>query len=375
MAAYVTEYDTLAISEQHRTILMAEDALTEALEQSHANESDGVRARLFVATPQPDPDWSARISVRELMLGLQRSIPAPIDWTRISEHARRISVEGVDIARPASNLNRRLGFSLPPVTITTACASGASAIQLAVEEIRSEKIQLACVVASDSSVSIEGLIKFALLSALSTRNEEPETACRPFSKDRDGFVMGEGAAAMVLESSQHASQRGAKALGYILGCGDATDNYHRTRLHPSGDAIVNAMTRALQDAQLKAESIDYINAHGTGTPENDKMEALGILRVFGSRAREIPVSSNKSMIGHTLAAAGAIEAVLSIVSMNRRMILPTINYRVIDPDIPLDVVPNQARDADVRVALSNSFGFGGQNVCLVLGCSSLAAGE
>jgi 3-oxoacyl-[acyl-carrier-protein] synthase II len=211
----------------------------------------------------------------------------------------------------------------------------------------------------------EALIRFSLLSALSTRNDEPEKAARPFEKSRDGFVMSEGAAALVLEDEGSARARGATILGFVLGCGERADSFHRTRSNPDGSAIIGAMRNAIADAGLSPADIDYVNAHGTGTPENDKMEALGMRAVFGDRPP--PISSNKSMIGHTLSAAGAIEAVFSLLTIRHQMLPPTINHDEPDPTIGLDVVPNAARPARVRHVLSNSFGFGGQNVCLVLG--------
>jgi 3-oxoacyl-[acyl-carrier-protein] synthase II len=178
--------------------------------------------------------------------------------------------------------------------------------------------------------------------------------------------MAEGAGALVLESLESATARGAKILGVMAGCGELADSFHRTRSSPDGKPIIGCMRKALGDAGFEPDRIDYINAHGTGTPENDRMEYLGMSSVFGERAQKIPVSSNKSMIGHTLSAAGAVEAVFSLLTLQHQRIPPTINYEVPDPTIPLDVVPNVARDARVTAAMSNSFGFGGQNVSLIL---------
>src|SRR4029077_13302582 len=206
-----------------------------------------------------------------------------------------------------------------------------------------------------------------LLSALSTSNNPPESAAKPFAKNRDGFVMAEGAAALVLESYDSAVARGANILGVLAGCGEMADAFHRTRSSPDGKPIIGCIRNGLADAGLKTEDIDYINPPRTGTPANDKMEAMGVTAVFGERAKSIPMSSNKSMIGHTLSAAGAIEAVISLLTIEHQRLPPTINYRVPDPAIVLDVVPNVARDAKVHHVLSNSFGFGGQNVSLVIG--------
>lgn len=266
----------------------------------------------------------------------------------------------------ADHIAERFGTKGSPISLSTACASGATAIQLGVEAIRRGEANAALCVATDGSVNPEALIRFSLLSALSTQNEKPETAVRPFAKNRDGFVMAEGAGALVLESLEAATARGAKILGIVAGCGELADSFHRTRSSPDGKPIVGCVRNALTDASLEPDQIDYINAHGTGTPENDKMEYLGISTVFGDRAQQIPVSSNKSMVGHTLSAAGAVEAVFSLLTLEHQRIPPTINYDVPDPAIPFDVVPNTARDARVTAVMSNSFGFGGQNAALIL---------
>jgi 3-oxoacyl-[acyl-carrier-protein] synthase II len=266
----------------------------------------------------------------------------------------------------ADHLADTFGTKGSPISLSTACASGATAIQLGVEAIRRGEADAALCVATDGSVNPEALIRFSLLSALSTHNDPPQTAVRPFAKNRDGFVMAEGAGALVLESLEAATARGAKILGIVAGCGELADSFHRTRSSPDGKPIVGCVHNALNDAGLVSDQIDYINAHGTGTPENDKMEYLGISTVFGERAKQIPVSSNKSMVGHTLSAAGAVEAVFSLLTLEHQRIPPTINYDVPDPAIPFDVVPNTARDARVTAVMSNSFGFGGQNASLIL---------
>jgi 3-oxoacyl-[acyl-carrier-protein] synthase II len=266
----------------------------------------------------------------------------------------------------AEHLAERLGTKGLPISVSTACASGATAIQLGVEAIRRGDTDAALCIGTDGSVNPEALIRFSLLSALSTANDPPHAAAKPFAKNRDGFVMAEGAAALVLESYDSAKSRGAKILGVLAGCGEMADLFHRTRSSPDGKPIIGCMRNAIADAGLAPDDIDYINPHGTGTPENDKMEYLGISSVFGERAGSIPVSSNKSMIGHTLSAAGAVESVFTLLTLQHQRVPPTINYRVPDPAIPLDVVPNTARDARVGHALSNSFGFGGQNVSLVI---------
>jgi 3-oxoacyl-[acyl-carrier-protein] synthase II len=279
--------------------------------------------------------------------------------------------EATQFATIADAMADRYGTTGVPITLSTACASGATAIQLGVEAIRRGETTHALAVGADGSTTAEALIRFSLLSALSTQNELPQKASRPFSKNRSGFVMSEGAAALVLETLESATKRGAHIYGLILGCGDKADDFHRTRTSPDGGPAIAAVRAALQDAGLDEGGIDYVNAHGTSTPENDKMEYLALSTVFGEAIANIPVSSNKSMIGHTLSAAGAVEAVISLLSLQNEMLPPTINYDEPDPAIPLDVVPNIARKAKIRTVLSNSFGFGGQNTCLVLGRNPL----
>jgi 3-oxoacyl-[acyl-carrier-protein] synthase II len=202
------------------------------------------------------------------------------------------------------------------------------------------------------------------MKALSTRNDEPEKASRPFDRDRDGFVMGEGAAVLVLEEYEHAMRRGAKIYAELVGYGATADAYHITAPCVDGEGAVKCMLRALEDAKLSPDEVDYINAHGTSTKLNDAVETLAIKKVFGERAYKIPISSTKSMIGHLLGTAGAIEALATIMTIHTGIIHPTINYENPDPECDLDYVPNEARKKEVNVAISNSFGFGGHNVCL-----------
>lgn len=266
----------------------------------------------------------------------------------------------------SDHLAERFGTKGSPISLSTACASGATAIQLGVEAIRRGETDAALCVATEGSVNPEALIRFSLLSALSTQNDPPQAASKPFSKNRDGFVMAEGAGALVLESYEAATARGASILGVLAGCGELTDSFHRTRSSPDGKPIIGCVRKALADADITPDQIDHINAHGTATPENDKMEYLGISTVFGERATQIPISSNKSMVGHTISAAGAVEAIFSLLTLEHQRIPPTINYDIPDPTIPFDVVPNKARDAKVTTVMSNSFGFGGQNASLIL---------
>ena len=266
----------------------------------------------------------------------------------------------------AEGIHEKIGTRGAPISLTTACASGATAIQLSVEAIRRGDTEAAISIGADCSVNPEMMIRFGLLSALSGTNDPPEEVSRPFDKERDGFVIAEGAAALVLENYDAAVARGAKIHAIVEGIGEKADDFHRTRSKPDGSAVIGALKVTLDDASVSPDTVDYVNAHGTGTPENDRMEAMSLEAVFGERMKRVPISSNKSMIGHTLTAAGAIEAIFSIRTMEEGVIPPTINYHHPDPAIPFDVVPNVARAAKVGRVLSNSFGFGGQNACLVL---------
>ena len=245
---------------------------------------------------------------------------------------------------------------------------GRQAIQLGVEAIRRGETDAALCVGTDSSVQLETLIRFSLLSALSTRNDPPEKATRPFSKDRDGFVMAEGAGALVLESLDSARARGADILGVVRGCGEKADDYHRTRSKPDGSAIIGAIRNALADAGASADEIDYVNAHGTSTPENDKMEYLS-LGPYWAHTRADPGQLQQiDDRAHLLRRRRDRSRVL-LHEIREGVLPPTINYADPDPEIPLDVVPNAARRASIRTVLSNSFGFGGQNAALVLGAA------
>lgn len=253
------------------------------------------------------------------------------------------------------------------LTIVSACAAGAQAIGEALGLIREGKADVMIAGGCESNLNFMGFVGFVLIRALSERYSSPEKASRPFDRKRNGFVMSEGAGALVLESLDHAMERKAPIFAEVLGYGSSADAFRITDIHPKGDGAAFAMQKAIADSGLTSADIQYINAHGTSTLQNDQIETLGIKRVLGERAKEVPVSSNKSMIGHTIAAAGAIEAGLTVMGMNESVILPTINYQFLDPKCDLDYVPNQAREVRHSVALSNSFGFGGQNACLCLG--------
>ncbi|MBO3760530.1 beta-ketoacyl-ACP synthase [Ciceribacter sp. L1K22] len=354
-----------AVNAVERSYAMARETTLEALAQ--AGLSGDFEGPLFLAAPPVEPEWDDRFRVVERCPPDENHGHA---YNRLTAAMRAkadpVFMEAVQFGSISERLADRFGTRGLPVTLSTACASGATAIQLGVEAIRQGRTDRALTVATDGSVGAEALIRFALLSALSTHNDPPEKASKPFSKDRDGFVIAEGAATVVLESLESAVARGAKVLGIMKGCGEKADHFHRTRSSPDGAPAIATIRAALDDAGLLESQVGYINAHGTSTPENDKMEYGAMLAVFGDRLKAIPVSSNKSMIGHTLTAAGAVEAVFSIQTMLTGTVPPTINYVNPDPAIELDVVPNVKRDADVSAVLSNSFGFGGQNASLVM---------
>ncbi|HTO64985.1 MAG TPA: beta-ketoacyl synthase N-terminal-like domain-containing protein, partial [Bradyrhizobium sp.] len=319
---------------------------------------------LFLAVAPVEVEWPQRM---ELGRAIGKTDITYDDMLRVSGGGRFASYhDRFMFGSVAARLAETFGTKGSPISLSTACASGATAIQLGVEAIRRGETEAALCVGTEGSVNPEALVRFSLLSALSTQNDPPQGASKPFSKNRDGFVMAEGAGALVLESYEAAIARGAPILGVVAGCGELTDTFHRTRSSPDGKPIIGCIQKTLADAAMTPDDIDHINAHGTSTPENDKMEYLGVSAVFGERAKQIPVSSNKSMVGHTISAAGAVEAIISLLTLEHQRIPPTINYDNPDPAIPFDVVGNTARDARVTAVMSNSFGFGGQNASLIL---------
>jgi 3-oxoacyl-[acyl-carrier-protein] synthase II len=340
-------------------------AAEEAVGQSGLRKGDFPGA-LFIAVPPVEVEWPQREALARDS-GADGETVTYKDLLQAAGSGRFKAWHDLFIfGTVADRVADAFGTKGSPISLSTACSSGATAIQLGVEAIRRGETEAALCIGTDGSVNPESLIRFSLLSALSTQNENPQGASKPFSKNRDGFVMGEGGAALVLENAEAARARGATILGYVLGAGEKGDGFHRTRSSPDGAPIIAAIRNALDDAALSPDDIDAVNAHGTGTPENDKMESMGCMAVLGERMAQVPISSNKSMLGHTLTAAGAVEAVVSLLTIAHGRIPPTINYQMPDPAIPLDVVPNVARDATVTRILSNSFGFGGQNTCLVL---------
>ena len=267
---------------------------------------------------------------------------------------------------PASLIAARYGIRGEVTTCLTACAASAQAIGEAARRIQTGECDLALTGGAHAMTAPLDVIGFAMLSALSSRNDAPARASRPFDRHRDGFVLGEGAGMLVLEDADHARRRGAHVFGEIAGYGSANDAYRVTDMHPDARGATGAIAAALHDAGVAPSEIGYVNAHGTSTIENDRAETLALHRALGDAARTIPVSSTKSMTGHAVAAAGAIEIIATILALRDQLLPPTINLETPDPDCDLDYVPNRARAHVFDTALSNSFGFGGQNVALVV---------
>ena len=259
----------------------------------------------------------------------------------------------------------KYGAKGPNITTTTACAASSHAVGEALESIRRGVCDAVIAGGSESTITPMGLGGFCSMKALSTRNGAPEEASRPFDKERDGFVMGEGSAILVMEELEAARKRGAKIYAELCGYGASADAYHVTAPAPGGEGAVRCMQAALANAGVRPEQVDYINAHGTSTPYNDLYETMAIKTVFGDHAKKCMVSSTKSMTGHLLGAAGAIEGMFSVLALRDGVVPPTINYTTADPECDLDYVPNHARKHPLRYVLSNSFGFGGTNSCLL----------
>lgn len=270
---------------------------------------------------------------------------------------------------PAATISIAHGFRGPNMAIATACASGNNALGEATRIIERGDADVMFAGGSEACVMPLAIAAFSVMGALSTRNDAPQKASRPFDIDRDGFVTSEGAAILVLEEREHAIARGARIYGEFLGYGSSADAFHISMPADDGGGAALAMQRALKDARLSPADINYINAHGTSTPLNDKSETMAIKKVFGEHAYDLPVSSTKSMHGHLLGAAGALEALICVKAMQESMLPPTINYESPDPACDLDYVPNTARRANVRVTMSNGFGLGGHNASIVLGVS------
>ncbi|MCA9174529.1 MAG: beta-ketoacyl-[acyl-carrier-protein] synthase family protein [Planctomycetales bacterium] len=268
---------------------------------------------------------------------------------------------------PAGHLASLFNAQGPNANCLTACAASSQAIGEATEMIRRGDADVMISGGAHSMIHPLGVTGFNLLTALSKNNDEPKKASRPFDLHRDGFVLGEGGAMIVLEELERAKARGANIYGEVLGYGTTADAFRITDIHPEGRGAIACMRMALKDAGIEPQQVDYVNAHGTSTKVNDRVETVACREVFGEHAMSTPVSSTKSMMGHLIAAAGATEMIVCLMAMKHNVLPPTINYEFPDPECDLDYIPNEAREANCRIALSNSFGFGGQNISLVVG--------
>jgi len=296
-------------------------------------------------------------------------------WAIEREHSKLLD-DGPDRVSPffivsaivnlaAGQVSIRFGAKGPNSATATACSAGAHAIGDSFKIIQRGDADIMICGGAESAITPMSVAGFASMRALSTRNDDPQHASRPFERDRDGFVIGEGAGIMILEELESAKKRGARIYAEVVGYGMSADAFHLTMPDESGSGAIRVMQKALQDAGVQPEQVGYINAHGTSTPYNDKFETLAIKKTFGEHAYKLAVSSTKSMTGHLLGAAGGIEGVFSVLAIHRNRLPPTINYFNPDPDCDLDYVPNEPREAEVEYALSNSFGFGGTNAALL----------
>lgn len=314
--------------------------------------ADGDRAATVIGT------GAGGLEVADRELGILRTK----GFNRVSPFA----MVGFLPNMPAYHVSLMTGAKGPINTVVAACASGTQAIGEALDYIRHGRADIAVTGGVEGLIHESAFTGFARMRALSLRNEDPEKASRPFDKDRDGTVLSEGAGILVLERLDHALARGAHIYAEIIGHATSSDAFHISQPDPEAGGMYRSMKWAVEDAQLDISQVDYINAHGTSTPLNDSTETFAIKRLFGERAYEIPVSSSKSVTGHALGATGAIEAIYSAFALEKSVIPPTWNYETVDPDCDLDYVPNAPRDAKLEYVLSNSFGMGGQNSCLVL---------
>jgi beta-ketoacyl-acyl-carrier-protein synthase II len=331
-------------------------------------------AKMALADANLTPEYVQSISERSgVSLGtanagfellLQSSLDYRLKGTRIMPMALINGLSNM----PSHYVSAHSGAAGPFYTVSATCASGTQAIGVALDQIRSGRADLMLAGGVDTLIHPDVMMAFEAMTVLATRhNHQPERASRPFDAERDGFVMGEGCGILVLETPEHANSRSARIYAEVLGQATSSDAGHSAAPDAEGRGAANAMQWALDDAGCSFEDVGYINAHGTGTLANDVMETKAIKRVFGEQAYHLPISSTKSTIGHCMGGSGALEAIACVKSLVEGIVHPTINLEVPDPDCDLDYVPNQARRLDFRVALSNSFGLGGQNACLVLG--------
>jgi len=332
----------------------------------HEAEINKERFGVYLGAGEGPPDWMTFGNLlAEAWTGAKTDTAAFLKNAVTRMNALRELFQEPNIA--AGLLARRFSALGPNMTCLTACAASGQAMGEAGHIIRRGDADVMLSGGAHSMIHPYSQAGFNLLTALSQRNDDPKRASRPFDKERDGFVLAEGSAMLVLEELYHAEARGVRIYGELMGYGTTGDAYRLTDMHPEGRSAKSAMRMALEDAGIEPKDVDYINAHGTSTAVNDKIETVAIKEVFGEHAKRIPVSSIKSMVGHLIASAGAIEAIACLLAIRDQILPPTTNYEHPDPELDLDYVPNVARKAAVSIALSNSFGFGGQNVALVFG--------
>jgi len=337
-----------------RFTLFAIAAAEEALNESglNADDVDPAQVGVYVGTGIGGLHEIESQHTRLMERGPRRTSPLMIPKLMTNAAAGQISI--------------RHGFIGPSMSVSSACASGSNAIGEAFHSIRDGMVEATVTGGAEAAITPMGLSGFCQLKALSTRNEEPEKASRPFERNRDGFVMGEGAGILILESLEFARARGAKIMGEVVGYGASSDASHITLPDPEGKGAAAAMQHAIEDASIAPDEVDYVNAHGTGTPAGDDIECKAIIDVFGEHSEVLPVSSSKSMFGHLLGASGAVEGAICLDSIQNNVCPPTINLDERDPECGnLDLVPHEAKERPVRIAMNNSFGFGGHNVSLI----------
>ncbi|MFO0014904.1 MAG: beta-ketoacyl-[acyl-carrier-protein] synthase family protein [Planctomycetota bacterium] len=375
IAAEVKDWDVSRVGEDRsywdkrgRHTRFAVGAARQAIRQSGILDSrmDPMRIGVYLGAGEGNQNFSSFTSM--VSAGLSHS---PFDLSAFFERGLQTMDPAAEMEQepnmPAAHLADLFNAQGPNSNCLTACAASSQAVGEATELIRCGEADAMIAGGCHSMIHPFGLTGFSLLTTLSERNSEPTRASRPFDRDRDGFVLGEGAAIVILEEYEHARRRGAEIYGEILGYGSTADAYRITDIHPEGRGAIGCMRHAIADARLNLEDIGYVNAHGTSTAVNDRTETLACKGVFGERAKLTPISSTKSMMGHLIAAAGATEMIVCLLAIRDGMLPPTINQETPDPDCDLDYVPNVARPAKIKAALNNSFGFGGQNVSLAVG--------
>ena len=351
-----------------RNIQFAIGAATQAMKDSGLDERDIDPTRFGVYLGAGEGQQDFRLFME--MVALSKKEDGSVNFQRFTELSlEQLNGEHEKQQEPnmtPAHLAALFNAQGPNLNCLTACAASSQALGEATELVRRGDADIMLSGGAHSMIHAFGVTGFNLLTALSTRNDNPQGASRPFDRERDGFVLGEGAGMLILEELEHAKQRRAKIYGEIVGYGSTADSYRITDIHPEGRGAAACIKMAMNDAQVNPEDIDYINAHGTSTSVNDRTETMAIKRALGDRAFKTPVSSTKSMMGHLIAAAGAVEAMTCLLAIADDVLPPTINYENPDPDCDLDYIPNQPREGKAKIAISNSFGFGGQNVSLIL---------